>query len=331
MLTRDQSSLPQASNMERYPKWKTQQVCMYRSKIKVFGMADVFLHSSGPGGSRKTACSFYPIPLHHPVVSHYCLQKTLSTEIQRISILRTRQQACHKRQHLSLHSREYKRTFGPSWNVLIHHHVCTLRGTHIFCMSVHFQGVGRRKCLDEQRNSHLCHDGASGIPGGTGKNLTIHQTDFTTKQAANVPTGTRRFPSSHKQKSAAAALSQAGETFLWFGRLDSDHSDTLQVLAATNCSAPSKAWDGNGRHVELARRRRGSRANRLAVQLSNKKTELEMWDSIFSCFLELWCIWSSDNVSLGHLIIYVTIFKCTWQCCFETSSYILLCLNMRDI
>ncbi|XP_056291384.1 testis-expressed protein 36 [Pseudoliparis swirei] len=152
MLTRDQSSLPQASNIERYPKWKTQQK------------------------SRE-----YPFSEHD---NKHAIKDNIS---------------------------------------------------------LFTNGVGRRKCLDEQRNSHLCHDGASGIPGGTGKNLTVHQTDFTTKQAANVPTGTRRFPSSHKQKSAAAALSQAGETFLWFGRLDSDHSDTLQVLAATNCSAPSKA------------------------------------------------------------------------------------------
>ncbi|XP_054456719.1 testis-expressed protein 36 [Anoplopoma fimbria] len=108
-------------------------------------------------------------------------------------------------------------------------------------ISVFTHGVGRKKCLDDyiQQNSHfcLCHDGAYGSPDG---NITVHQTDFTMKQAVNVPTNTRRFPRNHKLKSAEAALSQAGEKFLWFGQLNSKHSDTLQVLAATNCS-PSKA------------------------------------------------------------------------------------------
>ncbi|XP_034408383.1 testis-expressed protein 36 [Cyclopterus lumpus] len=154
MLTQVQSSLPQALNIERYPKWKTQQK------------------------SRE-----YPFSEHD---NKHALKNNISLF------------------------------------------------TH---------GVGRRKCLDEQQNSHfcLCHDGAYSSPGGTGRNLTVHQTDFTTKQPVNDPTGTRRFPRNHKQKSAEAALSQAGEKFLWFGRLDSNHSDTLQVLAATNCSAPSEA------------------------------------------------------------------------------------------
>ncbi|XP_068424631.1 testis-expressed protein 36 [Clinocottus analis] len=108
-------------------------------------------------------------------------------------------------------------------------------------ISVFTHELGRRKCLDDPRrqNSHFFyHDGAHSSPEG---NITVHQTDFTTKQALNVPVGTRRFPRNHQQKSAEAALSHAGEKFLWFGRVDSNESDTLQVLAATNSSAPSKA------------------------------------------------------------------------------------------
>ncbi|XP_018552398.1 testis-expressed protein 36 [Lates calcarifer] len=106
-------------------------------------------------------------------------------------------------------------------------------------------GVGRRKCHDDRRqhNSHfcLCHDGADGGTAETGGNFTAYQTEFMVKEAVNVPAGTRRFPRNHKQKSAEAALAQAGEQFMWFGRHDSQHlPETLQVLAATNCSAPSR-------------------------------------------------------------------------------------------
>ncbi|XP_029305915.1 testis-expressed protein 36 [Cottoperca gobio] len=108
-------------------------------------------------------------------------------------------------------------------------------------ITVFTQGVGRKKCLDEHRlhNSHfcMCHDGAYSSPEG---NVSVHQTDFTIKPVVNVPTSTRRFPRNHKQKAAEAALAQAGENFMWFGRHDSNASETLQVLAATNCSAPSK-------------------------------------------------------------------------------------------
>ncbi|KAM8859413.1 testis-expressed protein 36 isoform 2-T2 [Spinachia spinachia] len=111
-------------------------------------------------------------------------------------------------------------------------------------ISVFAHGVGRRKFLlhrHRQRNPHfLWHDGADGGPEATGRNVTVHQTDFTVKQAADAPTGNRRFPRDHKLKSAEAALSQGGETFLWFGRLDSKHSETLQGQAATDCSAPSE-------------------------------------------------------------------------------------------
>ncbi|XP_044070576.1 testis-expressed protein 36 [Siniperca chuatsi] len=111
-------------------------------------------------------------------------------------------------------------------------------------ISVFTHGVGRRKCLDDHRqhNSHfcLCHDGADSSTEKTGGSIKVYQTDFMVKQAVNVPTSTRRFPRNHKQKSAEAALAQAGEPFMWFGRHDSDLSETLQVLAATNYSAPSK-------------------------------------------------------------------------------------------
>ncbi|XP_049456631.1 testis-expressed protein 36 [Epinephelus fuscoguttatus] len=114
-------------------------------------------------------------------------------------------------------------------------------------ITVFSHGVGRRKCLDhrQQNISHfcLCHDGAHSSPEETGGNVTVHQSDFTVKQAANVPASTRqflRFPRNHKLKSEEAALAQAGEQVMWFGRHDSDLSEPLSVLAATNCSAPAK-------------------------------------------------------------------------------------------
>ncbi|XP_071336441.1 testis-expressed protein 36 isoform X1 [Trachinotus anak] len=155
MLTQVKSSLPQALNFERYPKWKTQQ-----------------------------KSSEYPFSDH-----------------------------------------DNKQSLKDNISVFTH-------------------GVGRRKCTDDRRqhNSHfcLCHDGADSGTAEGGGNLTAYQTDFMVKQAVNVPTGTRRFPRNHKQKSAEAAIAQAGEQFMWFGRHDSHLSDTLKVLAATNCSVPSK-------------------------------------------------------------------------------------------
>ncbi|XP_070772769.1 testis-expressed protein 36 [Enoplosus armatus] len=152
MLTQVKNSLPQALNLERYPKWKTQQE------------------------SRE-----YPFSDH-----------------------------------------DNKHALKDNISVFTH-------------------GVGRRKCLDDHRqhNSHfcLCHDGADSSTEETGGNIKVYQTDF---MAVNVSASTRRFPRNHKQKSAEAALAQTVEPFMWFGRHDSDLSETLQVLAATNNSAPSK-------------------------------------------------------------------------------------------
>nr|XP_040035040.1 testis-expressed protein 36 [Gasterosteus aculeatus aculeatus] len=110
-------------------------------------------------------------------------------------------------------------------------------------ISVFAHGVGRRKFLHHhrQQNPHLlCHLGADGGPEATERSVTVHQTDFTAKRAADVATGYRRFPRDHKQKSAEAASSHGGETFLWFGRLDSTRSEALRVQAAPGCSAPSE-------------------------------------------------------------------------------------------
>ncbi|XP_045927055.1 testis-expressed protein 36 [Micropterus dolomieu] len=100
-------------------------------------------------------------------------------------------------------------------------------------ISIFTHGVGRRKCLEDHRqhNTHfcLCHDAADSSTEEIGGN--IYHTDFVVKQAVNVPTSTRRFPRNHKQKSAEAALAQAGEPFMWFGRHDSDPSENLQGLA----------------------------------------------------------------------------------------------------
>ncbi|XP_035519915.1 testis-expressed protein 36 [Morone saxatilis] len=108
-------------------------------------------------------------------------------------------------------------------------------------ISVFTHGVGRRKCLDDHRqhNSHfcLCRDEND---SSSRENVTVYQTDFMVKQAVNGPTSTRRFPRNHQQKSAEAALAQAAEQFMWFGRHDSDLKDTLHALAANNYLAPSK-------------------------------------------------------------------------------------------
>ncbi|KAI9535520.1 hypothetical protein NQZ68_003074 [Dissostichus eleginoides] len=107
-------------------------------------------------------------------------------------------------------------------------------------ISVFSNGVGLRKSLDDprQQHSHFClsHDGAYSSSEETEGNMSVQHTDFTVKQVVNVPTSTRRFPHNHKQKAAEAAL----EDFMWFGRHDLNVSETLQVLAATNCSTPSR-------------------------------------------------------------------------------------------
>ncbi|XP_037637305.1 testis-expressed protein 36 [Sebastes umbrosus] len=123
MLTQVQSALPQALNVERYPKWKTQQK------------------------SRE-----YPFSDH-----------------------------------------DNKHALKDNVSVFTH-------------------GVGRRKSPDDHRqhNSHfcMCHDGDRSSPVENGGNITVHQTDFTVKQAVNIPTSNRKFPRNHKQKSAEAALAQ---------------------------------------------------------------------------------------------------------------------------
>ncbi|XP_055358786.1 testis-expressed protein 36 [Betta splendens] len=103
------------------------------------------------------------------------------------------------------------------------------------------QGVGRRKCAGDRRqhNSHfcLCHD-AEGAAEAAGGLRAASRSDVKVKQAAEVGAGARRFPRNHKQKAAQAALAQAGQQFMWFGRHDCEPSkDALQVLAATSSSA----------------------------------------------------------------------------------------------
>nr|XP_046258042.1 testis-expressed protein 36 [Scatophagus argus] len=113
-------------------------------------------------------------------------------------------------------------------------------------ISVFTYGVGRRKCLDYPRQhiSHfcLCHDGAdnSTATTQTRENVTVNQTDFIMKQAPVYgPTTNRRFPRNHQQKSAEAALAQAGEQFMWFGRHDSGLSEALQATSYSPTSKPS--------------------------------------------------------------------------------------------
>ncbi|XP_030604388.1 testis-expressed protein 36 [Archocentrus centrarchus] len=110
-------------------------------------------------------------------------------------------------------------------------------------VTVFSHGVGRRKCPDDRRQhiSHfcLCHGGTDNSTEETGGNLTAYQSGFMVKEGDSASRN-RRFPRNHRLKSAEAALAQAREPFMWFGRDDSDHSDTLRVLAANNYSAPSK-------------------------------------------------------------------------------------------
>ncbi|KAG7512209.1 hypothetical protein JOB18_022962 [Solea senegalensis] len=105
-------------------------------------------------------------------------------------------------------------------------------------ISVYIEGGGRRKCLEGRQfvsQICLCHDGPDGSattaePSGS---RTTYQTHFTTKEAADIPAN-RRFTHNHKEKSEQAALAQAGETFMWFGRHDSDKFETLELIEATS-------------------------------------------------------------------------------------------------
>lgn len=114
-----------------------------------------------------------------------------------------------------------------------------------FCLCLP-QGVGRRKCLDYQREhySHfsLCHDGADNRAELTRENQTVYQSDYMEKQSVAVPASAARFPRDHQRKSAEAAAAQAGEQFMWFGRHNSDPTgEPVGVLTAFNCSSSSNS------------------------------------------------------------------------------------------
>lgn len=100
-------------------------------------------------------------------------------------------------------------------------------------------GLGRKKCLDKRRqHSHNCmwqHQSRPGVEETRG-DFSIYKTDFHESQGAEGATN-RRFPRNHLERSTVAAAAQAGEHFMWFSRLDSDQSEPLSVLAATNCSS----------------------------------------------------------------------------------------------
>ncbi|XP_030298652.1 testis-expressed protein 36 [Sparus aurata] len=110
-------------------------------------------------------------------------------------------------------------------------------------ISLFTHGVGRRKCPDDRSqlntNFCFCHDGADNGLEETRRNISVSQIDFMERRAVDAPTSNRRFPRNHQQKSAEAALAQRGERFMWFGRHDSHPLEPLEVLAATNHSAPS--------------------------------------------------------------------------------------------
>lgn len=102
MLSQVKSSLPQALNSERYPKWKIQQVCMWSRICCVW-------HD----------CCVFPLYCHRPGFERFHFSYSCLTpfvigffpEIQRLSSLRPWQQGGLKRQHLCLQSREYEEKF----------------------------------------------------------------------------------------------------------------------------------------------------------------------------------------------------------------------------
>lgn len=67
MLTQVKSSLPQALNFKRYPKWKTQQVCRLWTvdRTVVCGMAVIFFHSG---------LGLWKVSLHF-LSDHFCQEE----------------------------------------------------------------------------------------------------------------------------------------------------------------------------------------------------------------------------------------------------------------
>ncbi|XP_058255990.1 testis-expressed protein 36 isoform X2 [Hemibagrus wyckioides] len=119
------------------------------------------------------------------------------------------------------------------------------RGSLQDSIDTYGHGLGRKKCLDDRRehNSHfcLCHDASVSEAWLGSRNHSAYQTDFLPRQNTESTGGThrRRFPRNHLEKSHQAAVAQAEEGYMWFGRHDMNQHIPLNVLAATNHSSAS--------------------------------------------------------------------------------------------
>ncbi|XP_030644300.1 testis-expressed protein 36 [Chanos chanos] len=132
------------------------------------------------------------------------------------------------------------KTKGRNYPFSVHDNRVALKDT----IDTFDQGLGRRKCLDEQRqhSSHfcLCHDDSMNSLGQKAQDFSVYQTDYPPHQETRG-SQKRRFPRDHLEKSGAATVDHSGDVFMWFGRHDSDDRLPLHVLAATNHSLPSQS------------------------------------------------------------------------------------------
>lgn len=132
-----------------------------------------------------------------------------------------------------------KKTMGREYPLSAHDNRTALQNT----IHVYDGGLGRKKCLEEHRqhNTHycLCHhyDTLNPVSAAQWEN-SAYRTDFLPKQETEGMKDPirRRFPRDHSARSQMNATAQAGESFMWFGRDDSDQYTPLSVLAATNHS-----------------------------------------------------------------------------------------------
>ncbi|XP_053093781.1 testis-expressed protein 36 [Pangasianodon hypophthalmus] len=132
-----------------------------------------------------------------------------------------------------------KRTTGRSYRFSEHDNRGSLKDN----INTYGHGLGRKKCLDDRRqhNSHfcLCHDGSVSAVWSGSRDHSAYQTDFLPKHSTESSEGTqhrRRFPRNHLEQSHQAAVAQAEEGYMWFGRHDMNDRTPLNVLAATNHS-----------------------------------------------------------------------------------------------
>ncbi|XP_053489675.1 testis-expressed protein 36 isoform X1 [Ictalurus furcatus] len=132
-----------------------------------------------------------------------------------------------------------KKTMGRSYPFSEHDNQGSLQDN----IDTYGQGLGRKKCLDDRRqhNSHfcLCHDSSVSAAWLGSRDHSAYQTDFLPKQNTESTEDTqhiRRFPRNHLKRSNEAAVAQAEEGYMWFGRHDLNHRTPLHVLAATNHS-----------------------------------------------------------------------------------------------